>query len=127
MTCIFISINTYQVQIYTQLDSVPKEISEEMRSKMRPMHVPFGVVEYDSVASAIKASLELTDQSDWRRGMRVELVVKVKKNPNVEGIDKENKSNGGWWLMLSSWWRVAKWFMLVGWILNNCLVNFYSK
>ena len=52
---------------------------------------PFAVVEYDTYVEAFRASKELTNTDDWRRGLKVELLMKL-KNPN--GKDKENKNTG---------------------------------
>ena len=84
---------SHQLNIYKAIEEVPKNVLNELTSKRQTVHCPFAVAEYDNYCSAFNATTTLTDTNDWRRGLRVELVMKLRKN-NPEGGDKENKNSG---------------------------------
>ncbi|ESN92670.1 hypothetical protein HELRODRAFT_95981 [Helobdella robusta] len=81
-----------RVSVFTD-DNFPPWL-KTILNKNRTYHLPFAIVEYDNIESAGMASKVLTNTSDWRRGMKVDVLMKPAKN-KPESKEKENKQNLG--------------------------------
>lgn len=75
------------VQTEAELPDAVKEI----RGGLKIYTLPFALVEYNEASAASHASKSLTNNSDWRRGIRVEVLAKFATK--VVSKDKENKMN----------------------------------
>lgn len=67
------------------------EVVKDIRGGLKIYTLPFALVEYDEASAASHASKSLTNKSDWRRGIRVEVLAKF--TTKVVSKDKENKMN----------------------------------
>ena len=83
----------HQIPLKLQLKVVQSEadipgVMKEIRGGLKIYTLPFALVEYDKAAAASLASKSLTNNSDWRRGIRVEVLSKF--STKVISKDKEN-------------------------------------